>query len=112
LLFLEHNFRTKNATKQTKGSKVADFRLVFSKTRNKTSLFIGLGPRVRWRNPKKPKPARLWRDPQHLKSKTSHFFNRNCKTSASLEGWDSSLAQSPGELCWGQLLQEKWRKRS
>jgi len=82
LLFLGHNFRTTNARKPFKGSKGADFRLVFLKKRSK-NCFLGWGPRARWRHLKHE--TNLSQLCRHLQKDSNpklpnYFFNRNYKT--------------------------------
>ena len=92
------NFRTTNTRRPVKGSKVADCRLVFSKKETKNCL-LGLGARTRWCHPKKLNLPQLCRPPKKSSNpKPSSFLIDATRLSASVEGLNSSQAQSADEL--------------
>jgi len=55
-LFLGNNFLTTNVSKAIKGSKDAEYRLVFSKERNE-KLPFAVQAQARWRHPKNSNPT-------------------------------------------------------
>ena len=65
---------------------------------------VGLAPRARWTRPKVRKPTPIMRSPS--KNKIQFFWTR---LPTSLDGFNSSLAQSADELWSCKGLQEKWR---
>ena len=76
-MFFWHNVPTTSARWPMKGSKDADFVLVFYK-RKKQKLPLGVGPRAWIRGPKKPKRTLIMTSPKKkFKSKNSHFLNWN-----------------------------------
>jgi len=85
--FVDHNLPTTNATWPIKGSKDADFRLVFFKKVTKNCL-LGLGPRARWRHPKNPKATAIMTSPtKKLKSKTFQFSKYKLQGFPHLKVW-------------------------
>jgi len=80
------------------GSIDADFDLVFNKTLSQKS---GLGPRTGQRWPKFPEHAFFVTSPPEIPptENKKHFFSiLTTRLAESVDGLDSSLAQSPGEL--------------
>ena len=92
-----HNFDYIYARKSFKGSKDADFGLVSEKILSHNNVPMSWGP-----GPSKgsQKHSHMWRSPpkkNHRKRKI-FFFRFRLQASESVEGLNSSLAQSPGEL--------------
>ena len=96
--FFTHNCCYRYASKSIKGSIDVDFDLVFNKRMSKEWV-NGLGPRAGQRRPNFQNMPSLWR---HLQ-KTP---NPKRKTFESVEGLNSSLAQSSGELWVCKCLQK------
>jgi len=76
LLFLDRNFQTTNARKLTRGSKEADFRLVFIFKKKFKNYPLGWGPGPSECGPNKSTNLHLFlTSPKNkLKSKTTQFF--------------------------------------
>jgi len=110
---MSHNIRSRYARKSIKGSIDADFDLVFNKT---------LSPKMaHWNGAQgQEKMAKLtqkhlylWRSPQKSSNpkRKKFLFICNSRLAESVEGLNSSLAQSPGELKDCKALQDLWRTR-
>jgi len=85
--FFGHDFGYRYARKSFKGSKDVDFGLVSENFLSHNNGPMGWGPGPGKGSQKHP---HLWRSPRKPPPKT--------KTSKSVEGLNSSLTQSPGEL--------------
>ena len=95
--FVTHNFGYRYASKSIQGSIESDFDLVFNKTLSQKSGSMGWGPG----------PAKISktcflcdvtsRNPP-TKNEKLFFFILTTRLAESVDGLDSSLAQSPGEL--------------
>jgi len=96
-VFFGHNFGYRYARKSFKGSNHADFGLV-----SKTILSHNNGPMGWGPGPGKgsQKHLHLWRStPKTPHRKRKYFFSiSSTRLAESVEGLDSSLAQTPGEL--------------
>ena len=99
--FFVHNFGYKYARKPFKGSKDAEFGLVSKKTWAKImGQWVGVQGKVKAAK-KKQKHPHLWRSPKRTpnrKRKTFLFSISSRRLAESVDGLDSSLAQSAGEL--------------
>jgi len=98
---MSHNFPSRYARKSIKGSVDVDFDLVFNETLSPKNGPLGRrpGPGKDGQNNEKT-PLLVTFPPEKLKPKTKKFFFSILTTrlAESVEGLNSSLAQSPGEL--------------
>jgi len=100
-LFFSHNFSPKNARWPIKGFQDSYYNL-HSKTFESINFSTGLRPRSRWSGPKMPKPTPF----RFMTSPTKNtkiqnfpiFWSNNTRLPASLEGLNSYLAYSAGQL--------------
>jgi len=94
---LTHNFGYRYASKSIQGSKDAEFDLVFNKTLSQKNGSMGWGPGLA----KISKTCLLCdvspRNPP-TKNEKSFFSILSTRLAESVDGLDSSLAKSPGEL--------------
>jgi len=98
---MSHNFRSRYAKKSIKGSIDTDFDLVFTKTLSPKNAPLGRrpGPGKDGQNNAKT-PLLVTFPPEKLKPKTKKIFFSilSVRRAESVEGLNSSQAQSPGEL--------------
>jgi len=99
-LFFAHNFGYRYARKRFKGSKDANFGLVSRKILNQNNGPMGWGPGPGKGGQKKQKHPHLWRSPQRTPNQKRKVFVSisSRRLAESVEGLNSSLAQSPGQL--------------
>ena len=95
--FFGHNFGYSYARKSFKGSKDADFGLVSEIILSHNTGPMGWGPGPGKGSQKHP---HLWRSPRKppTENKKCFFSILTTRLAESVEGLNSSLAQSPGEL--------------
>jgi len=98
--FLDYKFRYRYVRNPTTGSKDSDDSLVSKKKLDPKICLIGLATRVGWRWRKRGKNASTCDDPhREPKPKTKVFFSILTRRLAeSVDGLNSSLAESVGEL--------------
>ena len=98
--FFFHNFGYRYARKSFKGSEDADFALVSKKILSQNNGPTGSGPGPGKGGQKSQNPSLAAVPPANLKPKTkSVFFSiSGRRLAASVDGLDSSQAQSPGKL--------------
>jgi len=97
---LTHNFGYKYVSKSIKGSTGADFNLVFKKTLSQKNGSMDWGPGPAKCGQSFQNMPSLWRHLQkspHRKRKR-FLFDLATRLAESVDGLDSSLAHSPGEL--------------
>jgi len=98
LFILDHNFRTRSASKSIKVSKDIDSSLV-SNENFSTLLLPSVWAQVRYQQPKMAKNTYLTYDITK-KTKPKMFFSlQTLRLSEAFEGLNSSRAQSAEELC-------------
>ena len=99
-LFFVHNFGYRYARKSFKGSKDADFALVSKKILSQNDRLIGWGPGPGKGGQKKTKYPHLQRTPTEPETDNEKRFLSisSRRLVESVDGLDSSIAQSPGEL--------------
>jgi len=99
-LVYEPHFRSRYTGKSIKGSIDADFDPVFNQTLSSKNGPLGRHPGPGKDGQNNPKtPLLVTFPPEKLKPKTKHFFYiLTTRLAESVEGLNSSLAQSPGEL--------------
>jgi len=98
--YLAHNFSHRCGSKSIKGSIDADCHLVFNKPLSqKNGQWVGAqgGPKVAYFSKTCPLSDVTFRK-QPTKNKNCFFFILTTRLAESVEGLNSSLAQSPGEL--------------
>jgi len=98
--YLAHNVGHRCASKSIKGSIDADFHLVFNKTLIQKEWVNGSGPRAGQRWPAFPKHVLFLTSPSENphQNRKLFFSISTTRLAESVEGLNSSLAQSPGEL--------------
>jgi len=111
---MSHNFRSRYARKSFKGSKDADCGLVSKQILRQNNGAMGCGPGPGKGGQKKAKiPPLAAVSPANPKPKTKIvFFSISSRRLVESEdGFDSSLAQSSGELQRCKLEAKFWRAR-
>ena len=98
-LYFGHNFPTRNAKKPIKPCKDSYYSLVSDKNSSR-HMALSLKPRAWWCHPKMREPTPIMTSlTKNENFKTFLFLNiETTRLSASLEGLNSPLAQSTGEL--------------
>ena len=96
--FLAYNFRHRCASKSIKGSYRCRFSPSFQQNFEPKEWINGLGPRAGQRWPTFPKHVLFVMSPSENPHRNRTFFFSTTRLAESVEGLNSSLAQSPGEL--------------
>ena len=107
-VFLTHNFGYRYASKSIQGSINADFDLVFNKTLSQKNGPMGWGPGPAKGGQNFQNMPSLWRRLQKSphRKRITFFSILTTRLAESVDGLDSSLAHSPGELQDCKALQD------